>query len=106
MHVPSVNLNIGTANVGTSNFAAGYSKLPNGLLLLWGTATTNTLGTNTVTFSTATGTSFTNVFSVSLTPGAAMVNGNFAVTTANTTTIIISSGNTTATTVYWNAIGK
>ena len=103
--VSTNTLTLGSSNVGSTNFASGYSRLPNGLIMLWGASAANTSG-NLVTLSTTTGATLTNIFSVSATSNNAGV--IVAITLANSTTINVVSSSTTATlyTVYWSVLGK
>lgn len=92
------------SSVGTSDFANGYSRLPNGLLMQWGyNAAVNSVA-NVTTFSSVGCVAFTNIFSVSAT---STTNGiSVSVTAANTTSITLLANSTSNTGIYWNAIGK
>lgn len=103
-NVLSNSFTLGSSSVGSSNFANGYTVLPNGLLYQWGyIAAVNSLA-NVTTFAAVGGVAFTNVFSVSATP---TTNGvTVAVTAANSTTMTLLANSASGTGVYWNAIGK
>ena len=96
-------LNMGSANVGAANFANGYARLPNGLLMQFGQLLVNTT-TAAQTFSTVTGAAFTNIFSMTATSNssAAIV----GLTTLNATGFTLVSNTTANVAVYWSAIGK
>jgi hypothetical protein len=96
---------LGSSNVGAANFANGYSRLPNGLIMLWGTAVANNAG-NLVTLATATGTSLTNVFSVSATSNSTAVFASITLANATTINVATSSSTVTQYTVYWTVVGK
>lgn len=101
------NISLTTNNLilGTPNTSAnGYSFLTNGLIMQWGTVTSNTT-TGDVTFSIP----FNTV--LSFTSMATTVNSAFNHTYAtvliasNTTTANIRTGNTTSRSVTWLAVG-
>lgn len=99
--VSTNTFNLGTSTIGTANASSGYTYLPNGLKLNWGTVLANS-STGTATFS--------NAFSVNcfcVTATAVGTAGNVVwVTTMNTTTASIRSNLTTGTgTTYYMAIG-
>lgn len=96
-NITSNNLSLGTFNDG----ANGYTYLPNGLKMNWGSVSSNS-SSGYIIFASA----FTNsVFSVVATSNAT---GTYAaaVITQNTTSAEIRTANTTSTTVYYTAIGK
>jgi hypothetical protein len=106
----SVNANMRTINAsalnitGSSIGTSGYTRLPNGLLLQWGSVTANsTSGTITfpLTFAAA-------PYSVSITPqstGGTNTAIGHAVTAATTTTATVRSTNATSYTYYYWALG-
>ena len=91
-----------TLTLGSSLLAdPGYSRLPNGLLMQWGTVTSNS-STGTVTFPAA----FTAVYSMTVTPNANNTTKMPGITALSNTTALVRTSNSTATaTVYWMAIG-
>lgn len=97
--ITSNTLNFGASSITATQFANGYTRLPNGLLYQWGSVSA-TSTTGTVTFPAA----FSPVFSMTVTANAV---GTYlaAVTTLANTTASVRTSNTTATTVYWQAIG-
>ena len=101
----SNTLNLGTPNVAhTAALSNGYSMLPNGLLMQWGTAPAVNSTAKVITFSSATGASFvTNAFSVTATTNTSA--SHVAVTTVNSTAITLVANTTTNTAVNWLAIG-
>jgi hypothetical protein len=101
--VTSNSLTMGSSNVGTANFANGFSRLPNGLLMQWGYNAAVNSTANVVTFSSTGGVAFTNVFSISATSTTA---NHVFVSAANTTTVTLVCNSTANTGVYWSAIGK
>ncbi len=96
-------LTMGYSNVGAANFANGATRLPNGLLMQFGQLLVNTT-TAAQTFSTVTGTAFTNIFSMTATSNstAALV----GVTALSATGFTLISNTTANVAVYWTAIGK
>lgn len=95
--ISSNTLTLGTASISTT----GYSRLPNGLLLQWGSvSTTSTAGD--ITFPAAFGT----IYSFSALPVGAY-NSTYATqcTALSTTAASVRTANTTARTVYWQALG-
>ena len=103
--VASNTFNLGSSNVAHTVVGAnGYTRMPNGLLMQFGSFATVNTTAQVVTFATATGTAFaTNVFSISVTSNnVATIMG---VTTLNSTAFTIVSNNATAETAYWTAIG-
>lgn len=103
-NVTSNAFTLGSSSVGSSNFANGYSVLPNGLLMQWGYNSAVNSTANVTTFASVGGVAFTNLFSVSATSSDS---ANFvAVTAANSTTITLTANAATNTGVYWTAIGK
>lgn len=93
------------SSVGSSNFANGYTRLPNGLLYQYGFIAAVNSTANVTTFSTVGGVAFVNLFSVSASSNT--VNTYVAVVAANSTAIVLQGNNgTIATGVYWTAIGK
>jgi hypothetical protein len=95
------------SSVGSSNFANGFTRLPNGLLYQFGyIAGVNSIaGGNVTTFASVGGVPFTNLFSVSVVSNS--VSGIF-VLSSNSTAIVLSSSNTgnPGVAAYWTAIGK
>ena len=96
--VNATAMNLGTSSIATS----GFSRLPNGLLVQWGTVSVNAT-TGTITFTTAFAAA---PYSVQVTP-TVTGNGEVAAVTAVTTTTatVRSSRATTAATQYYLAIG-
>lgn len=102
------NVSISTANVtsmslGTPSIATtGHTRLPNGLLLQWGTVSVNAT-TGTITFPTAFA---ANPYSISVTPNSGVAGNSAGVTAVTTTTATVRSASTAAaSTAYWMAIG-
>jgi len=92
------------SSVGTANFANGYSRLPNGLLMQFGYNAAVNSTANVTTFSSVGGVSFVNLFSVSV--SSTNTTHYVAVVSANSTAIVLQANATTNTGVYWTAIGK
>lgn len=106
--VASVNnttntFNLGSSSVGTSNFANGYTRLPNGLLYQWGYIAAVNSTANVTTFTSVGGVAFVNIFSVSATSTTA---NHAFVSAANSTAIVLACNTAANTGVYWTAIGK
>lgn len=96
--VNATAMNLGTSSIATS----GFSRLPNGLLVQWGTVSVNAT-TGTITFTTAFAAA---PYSVQVTATATGNGEQAAVTAVTTTTATVrSSRNTTAATQYYLAIG-
>lgn len=102
------NVNITTANVssislGTPSIAtSGHTRLPNGLLLQWGTVSVNAT-TGSITFPTAFA---ANPYSVQVTSSSGASANAAGVTAVSTTTATVRSASTAAaSTAYWLAIG-
>lgn len=95
------SVNVSTINLlGSSISTTGFSKLPNGLLMQWGTVSANsTVGT--ITFTTPFAAA---PYSVQLTPQSNVSTGE-AVTTANTTTATVRTTLATTYTFYYMALG-
>ena len=95
------------SSVGSSNFANGFTRLPNGLLYQFGyiNGVNSISGGNVTTFASVGGVAFTNIFSVSVVSNSA--SGVF-VLESNSTAIVLSSSNTgnPGVAAYWTAIGK
>lgn len=107
LSVSSNTLTLGTSNVGSVSLANGYSYLPNGLLMLWGTFTASNSTANVISFATSTGVAFSvNCFSVSATSNSGISSYHAGVYNVNATAFTLATGNTTNCTVYWQAIGK
>lgn len=90
-----------TFSLGTSSVSStGYSRLPNGLLYQWGTASATSSSTGNLTFPVA----FSTVYSLVATANqtATYAAGVIALSTTGAT---IRTANTTSATVYWMAIG-
>lgn len=111
----SANVSTNTFNLGSfSNATSGFTVLPNLMKINWGTASPNSIGSNTVTFASA---FTTNTYGVSLTilgsaanaglANAKMAfvssisNSGFTINTANNN----QSVNTGVTAVYYMVIG-
>jgi hypothetical protein len=106
--VSSNTLSLGSgstgSSVGTSNFANGFTRLPNGLLYQWGYIAAVNSTANVTTFASVGGVAFTNLFSVSATTNNTA--NHIAVVAANSTAIVLQSNVSTNTGVYWTVIGK
>lgn len=99
----SANIVSNTFAFGTSSVAAnGYSRLPNGLLLQWGTVSSNTSVGN-ITFPTG----FTALYSFVVTAESATYDSTYVALpiASNTTTANVRTGNATAISVRYTAIG-
>lgn len=94
---------LGSSSVGSSNFANGYTRLPNGLLYQWGYIAAVNSTANVTTFTSVGGVAFTNLFSVSATSTTA---NHAFVSAANSTAIVLACNTVANTGVYWTAIGK
>jgi hypothetical protein len=97
--------------VNSTSYAAtgnGYTRLPGGVIMQWGTVLANTTAGN-VTFSSNTGLAFpTAIWSATATANAITntVGGQFAsIILANSTQISIRTANATAALVRWMAVG-
>jgi hypothetical protein len=101
--VSTNTLVMGSSNVGAANFANGYTRLPNGLLMQFGQLLVNTI-TAAQTFSVVTGTAFTNVFSMTTTTNT--LASAIALTALSATSFTIVSNTAANVAVYWTAIGK
>lgn len=101
--VSTNTLTMGSSNVGAANFANGFARLPNGLLMQFGQLLVNTI-TAAQTFSVVTGTAFTNVFSMTATSNT--LASAVALTALSATSFTIVSNTTANVAVYWTAIGK
>jgi len=105
----TVNTTVNSTGFGYTNSNPGYVGLPGGIKINFGLIVANSIGSNTVTFSSAFS---TNAYGISLTPYAA--NATYVICHANGVTksgFTIYCGNTTAmnntgiTGVYYTAIG-
>jgi len=101
---------LGTSNVSghTAALANGYTTLPNGLKMLWGTLTTANSTAQVITFSTASGVSFTtNCFSLTATSNAAGTSSTNepSIYAVNATAFTVITSNATASSINWLAIG-
>ena len=104
-NVTTNTFSLGSSSVGSSNFANGYTRLPNGLLYQYGFIAAVNSTANVTTFSAVGGVAFTNLFSASASSNT--VNTYVAIVGANSTAIILQGNNGTISTgVYWTAIGK
>ena len=92
------------SSVGSTNYANGFTRLPNGLLYQFGYIAEVNATANVTTFSSVGGVAFTNLFSVSATTTSQ--NNWVAVIAANATTITLQANSSSNTGVYWTAIGK
>ena len=97
---------LGTSNViGTSAYSNGYSRMPNGLLMQWGTAVANSTA-SIVTFVTSTGSAFTtNAYSVTAVTNAVGI-GSASISAVNATAFTVTTSNAISTTISWMAIGN
>lgn len=103
MSAASINVSSNTLSLGTSSIAAnGYSRLPNGLLYQWGKVSANDT-TTTITFPTT----FTTLYSITVTPYSAAYNNSYftMVVGSNTSTANVKTSNATSIDVYYTAIG-
>lgn len=96
-------LSLGSSSVGSANFANGYSRLPNGLIMQWGYHAAVNSTANVVIFSSVGGVAMTNIFSVGVTSTTA---NHVFVSTANSTAIILVCNSAANTGAYWNIVGK
>ena len=97
--VPTINasaINLTGSSISTT----GYTRLPNGLLMQWGTVSSNT-STGTITFSTAFAAA---PYSVQLTSSSNNTTG-VGVTSTNTTAAVVRTTSATANTYYYLALG-
>lgn len=94
--INATSFGLGTPSLG----ASGHTRLPNGLLMQWGTVTANT-SAGTITWPTA----FTSVYSVQLTSQSNVAVGQ-AVTGAGTSSANVRTANTTSYTFYYLALGE
>jgi uncharacterized protein (DUF2062 family) len=96
--INATSFNLGTPSIATS----GHSRLPNGLLVQWGTVSVNST-TGSITFPTAFAAS---PYSLQITATATGNTEQAAVTAITTTTASVrSSRETTAATQYYLALG-
>lgn len=98
--VNATSFNLGTPSIATS----GHTRLPNGLLMQWGTVTAN-LTSGTITFPA---TFAANPYAVILTPqstGGTNTAIGHAVTEVTTTTATVRTTNATSYTFYYSALG-
>ena len=98
VNATGVNAVTNTFNIGSySNVqSGGYTVMPNGLKMNWGSAVSNATGSNTITFASA---FTTNAYSLSITPlGASATVGSKAFITSitNSSAVVITGNNTTA----------
>lgn len=102
----SANVNMLTVNTnvlnisGSSITTSGHSRLPNGLLMQWGTVSANS-SAGSITFSTAFA---ATPYSVQLTSLSNVAVGQ-AITATTTTTATIRTANATTYTFYYLALG-
>jgi len=95
------SVTLGAYSATATQFANGYSRLPNGLLFQWGTVAANTT-VGSVTFPAA----FSPVFSMTVTANDKSTTCMAAVTSlTNTTATVLLASNVSTRTVYWQAIG-
>jgi len=98
----AVSISSNSLTLGTSSVAAsGYTFLPNGLILQWGTST-QTTGAGSVTFPIAFPTA---CFSVTMTLESATGIGTLDTGTVSTSGFSPRSSNTITSTAFWMAIG-
>ena len=103
-----------SASEGSSSLAAnGYTKLPSGLIIQWGTATTSGAGTVSITFPAAFPSSCYGVFTQGVpSSGIAVCNVSSLTTSGFTATGVFSGGgnsanwNAASVPLWWTAIGK
>ena len=101
--IASANVTTNTFTLGSSSGTAnGYTVLPNALKLQWGNYTSANSTANVISFTAA---FTTNVYSVTVTSNTAEATHMPAVTTINSTAFTVITANTTASTIYWQAIG-
>ncbi len=95
------NLTLGTSSISTS----GYSRLPNGLLLQWGTVFVNQDSSASVTFPVA----FAALYNISITAQSSLSTagaGLDGVSSQSTTGFTLNHGQDGNITFYWLAIGR
>jgi hypothetical protein len=97
-YIVSNTLNLGTA----SKAANGYTFLPNGLKMNWGTVTANNTTAGNVTFTSAFS---TQCFGVTCTGNNEAYSFNAAVLSSNTTAAIIRTNDAASSNVFFMAIG-
>lgn len=98
--VSSNTLTLGTSSITATLYANGYSRLPNGLLLQWGSVSANSTA-GSVTFPAA----FGPVFSMQTTTATVGTTYVSAITALSNTAASVRTSNATSATVYWQAIG-
>lgn len=100
--VPTINAT--TVSIpGSSIATTGYTRLPNGLLMQWGSQTGITATVGTITFPIAFAAA---PYSISVQPTFNVNGSMMAVTAISTTTATVRTTNTaTAQTAYWWALG-
>jgi hypothetical protein len=103
-NVTATGINAASITLGTPSIAtSGFSRLPNGLLMQWGTVTGVTASAGTITFPTAFA---ANPYSVQVQPTHAANGSQISVTGISTTTATVrTTATTTAQTAYYMAIG-
>lgn len=104
VHTGSANLTSNTLTLGTSTDSAnGYTYLPNGFKMIWGSVEANST-TGTAVFASAYS---TNAYVVTATSNTSSdVTYSAAVVAQNNSVVEIRTSNATLTTVYFTAIGK
>jgi len=101
LSVSTNTLTLGTSSISTS----GYSRLPNGLLLQWGTVFVNQDSSASVTFPVA----FTALYNISITAQTTLnttTQGIDGVASQSTTGFTLNHGQDGNITFYWLAIGR
>jgi len=93
------NLNLGVSSI-TAN---GYSYLPNGLLMQWGSFGAANSTTNNISFPVPFPTA---VFSITVTGNNALSTYQPAVLSSNNSKFGLATANALPSTVYWKALGK
>lgn len=99
--ITSNTLNFGASSITATQYANGYTRLPNGLLYQWGSVGANTT-VGSINFPAA----FSPVFSLTAVANDKSTTCMVAVTSlTNTTATVLLASNTGTRTVYWQAIG-
>ena len=101
-YINSTAIYVGTSNNKTATGANGYTTLPNGLKLAYGSLLVNSTA-NTITLSSNVGlTPTSNILNIAVTSNATAT--YFAVTTVNSTAFVVVANSTTNALCYWQAL--
>ena len=98
--INATSFNLGTPSIATS----GHTRLPNGLLMQWGTVTAN-LTSGSITFPTTFAANPYTVILTSQSTGGTNTAIGHAVTAVSTTTATVRTTNATSYTFYYSALG-